>query len=332
MKYTRLGRAGIRVSRICMGCMTFGTKAWRDYAIEQDDATRLVARALELGINYFDTADFYSLGESEKVLGAALKAAGVSRDQVVISSKVGLPVGDGVNDRGLSRKHIRHAIEGTLRRLGTDYIDVYQIHRFDPLTPAEEVVAAFDDLVSAGKALYLGASTMRAWQFVQLLKACDSGARNRFTSMQLHYNLIYREEEREAIPLCRAEGVAVLPWSPLARGMLARPPTGPGSETARAKSDTTAHRFYDSPTDADVMRALSDIAEARGATRSEIALAWLMHKPGIASVLVGTSTPAHVEAACRAVDIALTDGELRRLEAPYGPHAIVEHDHTPPSD
>src|ERR1043166_2825784 len=221
MHYVNLGTAGVKVSRVALGCLTFGSKKWRPWVLEEDEAVALIKRALDHGINFFDTADFYSLGASEEGLGRALRRLGVPRRQVGVASKVGLPVGADPNERGLSRKHIRHAIDESLRRLGVDYLDLYQIHRFDPATPMDETIVALDDVVRSGRALYLGASSMHAWRFARLIARCDAKSAARFATMQSHYNLVYREEEREMIPLCVAEGVGVLPWSPLARGYLA---------------------------------------------------------------------------------------------------------------
>jgi aryl-alcohol dehydrogenase (NADP+) len=238
MHYVNLGTTGVKVSRVALGCLTFGSKRWRPWVLDEDEAVPLIRRALDAGINFFDTADFYSLGASEEVLGRALRRLGVPRHRVVISSKVGLPVGDDANARGLSRKHIRHSIDDSLSRLGVDYLDLYQIHRFDAATPMGETIAALDEVVRSGRALYLGASSMHAWQFGRLLARCDALGAARFATMQSHYNLVYREEEREMIPLCVAEAVGVLPWSPLARGFLAG-----NRATVRAETDDIARRF-----------------------------------------------------------------------------------------
>src|SRR5262245_35145675 len=275
MDYARLGATGLKVSRICLGCMTFGSKQWRDWMLEADDARPIIQHALDTGITHFDTADYYSLGASEEILGAALRDFGVARDKVIISSKVGLAVGADPNQRGLSRKHIRHSIDASLKRLGTDYIDLYQIHRFDAETPMEEILDGLDDVVRAGKALYVGASSMYAWQFARLIGLAARRGSVRFASMQSHYNLIYREEEREMVPLCAAEGVAVLPWSPLARGLLAR--GADPSASARARGDEAAKRFYNHDSDAGVIEAVGRIAKARGVPPAQIAIAWLLH-------------------------------------------------------
>src|SRR5215471_5400546 len=257
MHYVNLGSAGVKVSRVALGCLTFGSKKWRPWVLDEDEALPLIKRALDNGINFFDTADFYSLGASEEVLGRVLRRLGVPRRNVVISSKVGLPLGEDANARGLSRKHIRHSIEDSLRRLGVDYLDLYQIHRFDAATPMEETVDALDEIVRSGRALYLGASSMHAWRFARLLARCDAAGAARFATMQSHYNLVHREEEREMIPLCAAEGVGVLPWSPLARGLLAGNRAAGG--TMRAQTDDIARRFYAHESDAAVLARVAEI-------------------------------------------------------------------------
>jgi len=323
MEYARLGSTGLRVSRICLGCMTFGAKSWRDWVLEADDARPIIRRALDAGITHFDTADFYSLGASETLLGQALADFGVQRDKVVISSKVGLPVGDDPNARGLSRKHIRHSIDASLKRLNTEYIDLYQIHRFDPHTPIEEILDALDDVVRAGKALYVGASSMYTWQFARLIASASRRAGFRFASMQSHYNLIYREEEREMVPLCAAEGIAVLPWSPLARGLLAR--GADPSASARARGDEAAKRFYNHDSDAGVIEAVGRIARARGVPPAQIAIAWLLHQPQVPNAIIGATKLSHIDDACLAATLQLTADELKELAAPYRPHPIIGH-------
>jgi len=321
MEYARLGSTGLQVSRICLGCMTFGSKQWRNWMLEATDALPIIRRALDAGITHFDTADFYSLGVSETLLGAALSDFGVAREKVVISSKVGLPVGDDPNQRGLSRKHILHSIDASLKRLGTDYIDLYQIHRFDPHTPIDETLESLDDIVRAGKALYVGASTMHAWQFAQLTALASRRGGFRFSSMQSHYNLIYREEEREMIPMCAAEGVAVLPWSPLARGVLARgtdPNTSP-----RSRADNVARQFYHHESDAPIIEALGRIAQARGVPPAQVAIAWLLHQPQVPTTIIGATKIFHIDDACQAVSLKLTADELSQLTAPYRPHSII---------
>jgi aryl-alcohol dehydrogenase-like predicted oxidoreductase len=320
MHYVNLGSAGIKVSRVALGCLTFGSKKWRPWVLEEDEAVPLIKRALDAGINFFDTADFYSLGASEEVLGRALRRLGIARHRVVISSKVGLPVGDDPNARGLSRKHIRHAIEASLRRLGVDYLDLYQIHRFDPETPMDETIAALDNVVRSGKAHYLGASSMHAWRFARLLARCDVKHAARFSSMQSHYNLVYREEEREMIPLCVAEGVGVLPWSPLARGYLAG-----RRETVRAETDDIARRFYTHESDEAVLARVSDIARKRGISNAQVALAWLMRQPGVTAPLIGATKAHHIDDACAAVELKLDDEEMTSLAEAYRPHPVIGH-------
>jgi aryl-alcohol dehydrogenase-like predicted oxidoreductase len=325
MDYVNLGTAGVKVSRVCLGCLTFGSKAWRPWVLEDAEALPLIRRALDAGINFFDTADFYSLGASEEVLGRALKALGIPRHRVVISTKVGLPVGDDPNARGLSRKHIRHAIEDSLRRLGVDYVDLYQIHRFDAAVPMDEMLGAMDDVARAGKALYVGASSMHAWQFARMLGRCRELGLARFVTMQSHYNLVYREEEREMIPLCRAEGVGVLPWSPLARGFLARNRDAARDETVRARTDDIARRFYADDSDAAVLDRVSEVARRRGVSNAQVALAWLMHQPGVTAPLVGASRPQHIDDACLAVELKLDADEIRSITEPYKPHPVIGH-------
>ena len=324
MHYVNLGTAGVKVSRVALGCLTFGSKRWRPWVLEEAEAVALIKCALDHGINFFDTADFYSLGASEEVLGRALRRLAVPRRRVVIASKVGLPVGDDPNARGLSRQHIRHAIEATLRRLGVDYLDLYQIHRFDAETPMDETIAALDDVVRSGKALYLGASSMPAWQFARLLARCDAAHATRFATMQSHYNLVYREEEREMIPLCVAEGVGVLPWSPLARGFLAGN-RGGRDETVRAKTDDIARRFYMHESDAAVLARVTDIARRRGVANAQVALAWLMRQPGVVAPLIGATKAGHIDDACAAVELKLDAEELKSLADAYRPHPVIGH-------
>jgi len=292
MEYVKLGATGLKVSRLCLGTMTYGSKKWRDWVLEENEGRPFIRQAIEAGINFFDTADMYSLGASEEILGRALKEFGPSRDRVVIATKVFNAMGDDPNQRGLSRKHIFHAIDDSLRRLGTDYVDLYQIHRFDPETPIEETLEALHDVVRAGKALYLGASSMWAWQLARMLAKADQYNWTRFVTMQNHYNLLYREEEREMNPLCRAEGIAIIPWSPLARGRLTDRPT----DTVRAQTDQYAKAIYGSMVEADekVVAALRKVAKARGVAAAQIALAWLMAKPGVTAPILGNSKPTHL--------------------------------------
>jgi aryl-alcohol dehydrogenase (NADP+) len=326
MDYVRLGTTGLKVSRICLGAMTYGTKKWREWVLDEEDSRPFIKRALELGINFFDTADMYSLGASEEVLGRALRDFGPGRDRVVIASKVFQPMSDDPNDRGLSRKHIMHSIDNTLRRLGTDYVDLYQIHRFDKETPIEETLDVLTDVVRAGKALYLGASSMFAWQFAKMLYKADQMSLPRFVTMQNHYNLVYREEEREMLPLCRAEGIGVIPWSPLARGFLAgnRRKEDFG-ETSRAKTDEYAKNLYYQDSDFEVVDRLSAVAQRRGVPNAQVALAWVLAQPGVSAPIVGASKMKHLEDAVAAVGLKLDESERRELEEPYKPHSVLGH-------
>ena len=323
MEYVNLGKSGLKVSRICLGMMTYGTSKWRDWVLDEEESRPFVRRALEAGINFFDTADMYSNGMSEQVLGRALKDF-ARRDEVVIATKVYFPMGAGPNQRGLSRLHILNAIDDSLRRLGTDYVDLYQIHRLDQSTPIEETLEALHDVVKSGKARYIGASSMYAWQFARSLYLADLHGWTRFVSMQNHYNLIYREEEREMIPLCLAEGVGVIPWSPLARGFLAgnrsRETYG---ETVRAKTDDFAQSMYYKEEDFEVVDRAQQLAEQKGVSSAQIALAWLLHQPGITAPIIGASKMPHLEEALAALDIQLSDEELTFLEEPYRPHRVL---------
>jgi 1-deoxyxylulose-5-phosphate synthase len=325
--HVNLGSTGLKVSRICLGCMSYGDPGWRDWVLGEEASLPFIRQALEFGVNFFDTADMYSLGRSEEVLGRALKELGPGRDRVVIATKLFNPMGPDPNQRGLSRKHVRHAIDASLRRLGTDYVDLYQIHRHDPSTPVEEVVDALDDVVRAGKALYVGASSMYAWEFARYLHTADRRGRARFVSMQNHYNLVYREEEREMLPLCRAEGVAVIPWSPLARGFLAgnRRPGENRGETARARSDDFAHQMYYRDDDFAVVERVGEIARARGVPNAQVALAWLLRQPGVTAPIVGATKPHHLEDAAKALELELSAEELARLAEPYRPHPVLGH-------
>jgi 1-deoxyxylulose-5-phosphate synthase len=326
MQYVNLGSTGMKVSRICLGAMTYGSKKWREWVLEEEESRPFIQRALEAGINFFDTADVYSLGVSEEILGRALKDFGPSRDKVVIATKVFSPMGDDLNQRGLSRKHIMHAIDDSLRRLGTDYVDLYQIHRFDPATPIEETLEALNDLVRAGKVLYIGASSMYAWQFQRMLHVSDKRGFARFVTMQNHHNLVYREEEREMIPLCRAEGIGLIPWSPLARGFLAgnRSKQDRG-ETIRAKTDDFAHGMYYRDSDFTVVDRVTEIASRRGASNAQVALAWMLSKPEITAPIVGASKPHHLDDALSALDLRLDADEIKALEEPYEPHRVLGH-------
>ncbi len=328
MQYINFGNTGLRVSRLCLGCMSYGSPSWRDWVMDEAAALPFFKRAFELGINFFDTADVYSLGESERILGHAIRASGAKREDVVIATKVYFPLAAGENSRGLSRKHILHAIDESLRRLGTDYVDVYQIHRLDRVTPMEEIIDALHDVVKAGKALYLGASSMYAWEFSRLLHLAERAGRTRFVSMQNHYNLIYREEEREMLPLCRAEGIAIIPWSPLARGFLMgnrqRGEAGAGGgETLRATTDELAAQMYYQDDDFAVVEAVSAIARARGVSNAQVALAWLLAQPGITAPIIGATKLPHLEDAVAALELCLSADELSALAAPYKPHPVL---------
>jgi aryl-alcohol dehydrogenase-like predicted oxidoreductase len=322
MKYTLLGRTGVTVSRICLGCMSYGTPDWRPWIHDAEASAPFFKRAIEAGINFFDTADMYSLGVSEEVTGRWLREYG-NLDEIVLATKVYFPMSDRPNMGGLSRKHIQQACEDSLRRLGVETIDLYQIHRLDPDTPMEEMLSALDHLVTQGKVRYIGASSMYAWQFQKLLALSDQNRWARFVSMQNHYNLVYREEEREMIPLCEDQGVAVIPWSPLARGMLAgtRSKLGDGS-TSRSSSDGLDQILYDQPSDWDVVDAVKKVAAGRGEPPARIALAWLMSKPGVTAPIVGATKLRHLEDAVAAVDIELSAEEVEALEAPYHAHPV----------
>ncbi|MCA9736908.1 MAG: aldo/keto reductase [Gemmatimonadota bacterium] len=323
MQYTRLGSTGLSVSRIALGCMSYGSKQWRNWVLEEEDALPHFRRAVELGINFFDTADVYSIGVSEEITGKALREF-ARLDEVVLATKVRLRMGDGPNKVGLSRKHIIQSCEASLKRLGVEKIDLYQIHRWDYDTPVEETLEALDQLVRQGKVLYLGASSMYAWQLMKALSVSERSGWARFVSMQNHYNLVYREEEREMIPLCVDQGLGVIPWSPLARGML-------GGKRQRGSHDTTtrdgddgvlADQLYDHPSDWDVVDATVRVAERRGVEPAQVALAWLLAQPNVAAPIVGSTKVAHIESAVAAVDLELTEEERAELEAPYQPHGV----------
>jgi len=325
MDYVRLGNTGLKVSRLCLGAMTYGTPEWRPWVLDEAASRPFIARALEQGINFFDTADMYSRGVSEQVLGRALKAL-TTRDQVVLATKAFYPVTDGPNNRGLSRKHLFDAIDGSLSRLGVDYVDLYQIHRFDRETPIEETLEALHDIVKAGKARYLGASSMYAWQFMKMLAVSDAHGWTRFVSMQNHYNLVYREEEREMLPLCREEGIGVIPWSPLARGFLAGNRRGAErGDTVRARTDDFAHKLYYAESDFTIADRTVELAGRRGLKPTQIALAWLLAQPGVTAPIIGASRLPHLDEALAAIDVRLDAEELRFLEEPYQPHAVLGH-------
>ncbi len=327
MEYVRLGRTGTRVSRLGLGMMTYGAKRWREWVLEWEEAAPLIRRAYEAGVNFFDTADMYSLGASEEITGRAVREFGMRREEVVIATKVYNPMSEGKNDRGLSRKHIMASIDGSLKRLGVEYVDLYQIHRYDAETPYEETCEALNDVVRAGKALYVGASSMYAWQFGRMLEYQERRGLARFVTMQNHYNLVYREEEREMIPLCAAEGVGVIPWSPLARGFLAgnrkQNEDKQGAETARARTDDFAHKLYYAEADFQVVDRVTEVAAERGVKNAQVALAWMLTKADVSAPIIGVSKGYQLEDALGALEIKLTEEEVKRLEEPYKPHGVL---------
>ena len=326
MDYVRLGSTGLQVSRICLGTMTYGTPQWRDWVLPEDQSRPIIRRALELGINFLDTADMYSLGVSEEVLGRAIKDHAQRKD-VIIATKVYWPTGDGPNDRGLSRKHIMDSIDASLRRLGTDYVDVYYIHRWDYETPIEETLETLHDLVRMGKVRYLGASSMHAWQFMKALGLADRHGWSRFVVMQNHYSLIHREQEREMMPLCREEAIAVVPWSPLARGFLAgNRKRGERGVTPRDASDQMAYDYYFHDTDFEILGRVMDLAREKEVTPAQIALAWLLHKPGVTAPVLGASKMSHVEQAVEAVKVRLSPDDVSYLEELYRPRPVLEYE------
>jgi 1-deoxyxylulose-5-phosphate synthase len=341
MNYVNLGASGLKVSRIALGMMTFGTPAWRPWVLGEDEARPIVRRAVELGVNVFDTADMYSAGVSEEITGRLVREY-ARRDEVVVATKVFMPVNLGFKDmnvpgqksqarpnmQGLSRKRIFAAVDASLTRLGLDWIDLYQIHRFDPATPVEETMEALHDIVRAGKVRYLGASSMWAWQFAKMQQVARERGWTPFVSMQNHYNLLYREEEREMIPLCLDQGVGLLPWSPLARGFLAGN-RGPGDKTAgataRAQTDDIAQRFYYQDSDFAVVEALRKVAGTRGESMARLAYAWLLGRPGVSAPVVGASKAWQLEEAVSAADLTLSADEVTALEIAYRPHPVLGH-------
>lgn len=327
MEYINLGKSGLKVSRICLGCMTFGSKKWREWVIEEKESRPVIQKALDLGINFFDTANMYSLGVSEEIVGRALKDF-ANRDEVVLATKVYFPMTDKPNMGGLSRKHILSQIDASLKRLGTDYVDLYQIHRLDYSTPFEETLEALHDLVRMGKVRYIGASSMFAWQFAQWLYLADLNGWPRFISMQNHYNLIYREEEREMLPLCRDQGIGVIPWSPVARGFLAgnRRRDSEG-ETLRAKTDDYARKLYYTEQDFVIADRVIDLAKQKNVQPVQIALAWVLHQPGITSPIIGTGKIEHLEQMVAAQEIKLSDEDRKLLEEPYMPRPVLGHEY-----
>ena len=324
MDFVPLGKTGLQVSRLCLGCMSYGSSQWRNWVLDAAAAEPFFRQALDAGINFFDTADMYSDGASEEVLGRALRDLGVRRETVVIATKLFNPMGDTPNERGTGRKHVKHAVEASLRRLRVDYIDLYQIHRYDRTTPMEETLAALGTLVDEGKVLYLGASSMAAWEFARFLYLADRFGLPRFVSMQNHYNLVYREEEREMIPLCRAEGIGLIPWSPLARGFLAgnRRRQEPG-ETTRAQSDDFARSLYYQDSDFEVVDRVVEVASKHEVPPAQVALAWMLQKPEITAPIVGATKAHHLEDAVKALQLQLSVEEIASLEAPYQPHPVL---------
>ncbi|TYB48615.1 aldo/keto reductase [Actinomadura chibensis] len=325
MEQVRLGTTGTRVSRVCLGMMSYGDPAVRPWTLDEDGAEPLVRRAVEGGVTFFDTADVYSNGVSEEITGRLLPKFFPRRDDYVLATKVCLPMGDGPNDRGLSRKHILASIDDSLRRLGTDHVDLYQIHRWDYETPIEETMEALHDVVKSGKARYIGASSMYAWQFAKAQHVAESHGWTKFVTMQNHYNLIYREEEREMVPLCIDQGVGLIPWSPLARGMLAgNRERGGERKTVRSQTDAYGETLY-TDDDFDVVDAVREVASERGVPPARVALAWLLGRPGVTAPIVGATKLTHVEDAVAAADLELDEKEVERLEAPYRPHPVRGH-------
>jgi aryl-alcohol dehydrogenase-like predicted oxidoreductase len=322
MKYTKLGNTGLDVSRICLGCMSYGdaSRGGHPWALDEDQARPFFARALDLGINFFDTANVYSVGSSEEFLGRALTDLGANRDEIVIATKVNGPMRKGHNAVGLSRKAIFAEVDHSLRRLGTDYIDLYQIHRFDRRTPIEETMEALHDAVKSGKVRYIGASSMWAWQFSKAQYTADAHGWSRFVSMQNHYNLLYREEEREMLPLCADMGVGVIPWSPLARGRLTR---DWDDATARSETDAFGSRLYNPDSDPAIVARVAEVASERGVARAQVALAWMLSKPVISAPIIGATKIDHLEDAVAAVDLDLSEDEVQRLEEPYVAHQVA---------
>ncbi|MFC4014481.1 aldo/keto reductase [Nonomuraea purpurea] len=320
MDFRRLGNTGLNVSRICLGMMSYGDPARQEWALAQDEAEPLIRRAADAGVTFFDTADVYSRGESEVVTGKALRAIFPRREDYVLATKVYFPMGKGANDRGLSRKHILAGIDASLTRLGTDYVDLYQIHRWDDETPIEETMEALHDVVKAGKARYIGASSMWAWQFAKAQHVAEKNGWTAFASMQNHYNLLYREEEREMLPLCADQGVGVIPWSPLARGVLAR--AGASATTARTGSDGRIEYLYDPENDKLVLDRVAQVAGERGLPAAQIALAWLLHQPAVTAPIVGATKDRHVDDAVAAVSVSLSQEELDFLAEPYRPREV----------
>ncbi len=324
MEMINLGRSGLKVSRLCLGTMTYGSKQWQDWVLDEAEARPFFEKALEAGINFFDTADMYSMGESEVVLGRAIKDLVPDREDVVIASKCFMGTESFKTNRwGLSRKHIIDACDRSLKRLGTDYIDLYQIHRFDPSVPIEETLGTLSALVDSGKVRYIGASSMYAWQFAQYLALADSKGWHRFSTMQNYYNLLYREEEREMLPLCEQEGIGVIPWSPLARGYLARDKFEDRASTTRGTTDGFAATLYTEEADAAVIARNAQLAKELGVNPAQTALAWLLSRSSVTAPIIGASKIQHLDDALAALDLALTDEQLASLEEPYRAHPVL---------
>ena len=326
MEYKRLGNTGLEVSRICLGMMSYGDPNWRDWILDYDAGLPIVKRAVEAGINFYDTADVYSIGVSEEVTGKYMREFFTRRDEYVVATKVYNPMGDKPNQKGLSRKHIMEGIDASLTRLGMDYVDLYQTHRWDYSTPIEETMEALHDVVKSGKALYIGASSMYAWQFAKAQHVAEVNGWTKFVSMQNHYNLVYREEEREMNPQCVDMGVGLIPWSPLARGFLAGNRTrDKGGETARSKSDGFAHSMYYSNTDFDIVDRCKELGERYSKSPAQIALAWMLNKEGVTAPIIGATKINHMNDAIEAVDIELSDDDMNYLEEPYEVKPIYGH-------
>jgi len=325
MEYVNLGRTGLKVSRLCLGMMSFGTPAWRPWVLAEESSRPIIRAAVECGINFFDTADMYSNGVSEEVLGRAMRDF-ARRDEIVVATKVFYPLGTHPNAGGLSRKHILHAIDDSLRRLGMEYVDLYQIHRHDPVTPIEETLEALHDVVRAGKARYIGASSMYAWQFARLLYTQRSRGWTQFVSMQNHYNLIYREEEREMIPFCRAEGVGLIPWSPLARGFLAgNRRRGSRDATLREQHDQYGHGLYYSDADYEVADRVSSVAERMKVLPIQVALAWILHQPGVTAPIISVTRREQLDQLVAAMAVKLSDDDVNEVQSAYQPHPVLGH-------
>jgi 1-deoxyxylulose-5-phosphate synthase len=326
MDYQLLGRSQLSVSRLCLGTMSFGTPRWRPWVLDEAESRDIIKRALEVGINFFDTADYYSLGVSEEVVGRALRDF-AKREEVVIATKVFYPLTKDPSDGGLSRRYIMKAVDNSLRRLGVDRIDLYQIHRYDPATPIAETLEALHDLVTAGKVRYIGASSMWAWQFAQMLSMQDHRGWARFVTMQNHYNLIYREEEREMIPLCLAEGVALIPWSPLARGFLAgNRRRGQKDATLREQHDHYGHGLYYTEADYQIADKVAELARAKGVRPIQVALAWILHRPGVVAPIISVTKREQLDQLIEGLSVTLTPDESRELESLYRPRAIAGHE------